>query len=340
LSGLVRSASLASYHDVAQAAGLDPVRMLREFRLPRRCLWEPEVRVPIDRVRRLLERSAERSGLESFGLLMAEARRISDLGPLGLLVREQPTLRLALEACTRYANRLNEALHLTLEEYTDIVVLREELLFGRLGPARQSTELAVGVVFRILGYFLGSDWRPRRVCFAHAAPRDRSVHNRLFGVRVEFGRTFNGIVCSRSDLNRSNPRADPGIARLARQLLETDAAPEHADAVAQVRHLIARLLSTGTCSIATVAEQLGINRRTVHRRLLREGHTFSGLLTSVRAELAARYLEDPRRRLAEVASLIGFTSLSSFSRWYRAHFGETAMSRRRRAGRTPRRGPK
>ena len=30
---------------------------------------------------------------------MAEARLLSDLGPLGLLVREQPTLRLALEAC-------------------------------------------------------------------------------------------------------------------------------------------------------------------------------------------------------------------------------------------------
>ncbi len=64
-------------------------------------------------MRRLLEASAERSGVEAFGLLMAETRRLSNLGPLGLLVREQPTLRLAAEALARYGNRLNEALFLT-----------------------------------------------------------------------------------------------------------------------------------------------------------------------------------------------------------------------------------
>ena len=59
--------------------------MLSEFGLPPRCLEEPELMVPLDAVRRLLEASAERSGVEAFGLLMAEARQLSNLGPLGLL---------------------------------------------------------------------------------------------------------------------------------------------------------------------------------------------------------------------------------------------------------------
>jgi hypothetical protein len=46
----------------------------------------------------LLEASAERGGTEAFGLLMAEKRRLSNLGPLGILMREQPTMRQALEA--------------------------------------------------------------------------------------------------------------------------------------------------------------------------------------------------------------------------------------------------
>lgn len=323
----VRAATLAGYRDIAQAAGLDWLRMLQEVRLPRRCLWEPEIRVPIDAVRRLLERSAERSGLESFGLMMAETRRLSDLGPLGLLVREQPTVRLALEACARYANRLNEALHLTLEEDGEVVVLREELLFGHAGSSRQSTELAIGVVFRTLRHFLGGEWRPKRVCFSHAAPRDRSAHNRVFGVRVEFGRAFNGIVCARADLDCSNPRADPGIARLARQLLESDAAVR-TDTTAHVRHLMVHLLGAGRLSIKSVAEHLGVDRRTVHRRLLKEGHSFSEMTTGVKRELAVRYLEDPQRRLADVADLLGFSTLSAFSRWYRNQFGRTATAHR------------
>lgn len=329
MSARVRSAALAGYPLVAQMAGLDPVRMLREFHLPRRCLWEPEIRIPINAVRRLLERSAERGGLESFGLMMAEARRLSDLGPLGLLVREQPTVRLALEACAQYASRLNEALHLTLEEDGELVVLREELLFGAPRSSRQSTELAIGVIFRTLRYFLGSDWRPKRVCFAHAAPRDRAAHNRVFGVRVEFGHAFNGIVCTRADLDRSNPRADPGIARLARRMLESDAAAR-SDMTTLVRHLGLRLLGAGRLSIGNVADHLGIDRRTVHRRLLKEGHTYSEVMTGVKRELAARYLEDPERRLADVAELLGFATLSAFSRWYRIQFARPATAQRAR----------
>ena len=34
------------------------------------------------------------------------------------------------------------------------------------------------------------------------------------------GQAFNGIVCSRRDLDIANPTADPGLARLARQMLD------------------------------------------------------------------------------------------------------------------------
>ncbi len=128
--------------------GLDPGRMLRDFGLTQGCLQDPELKVPIDAVRGLLEASAERSGVEAFGLLMAETRRLSSLGPLGLLIREQPTLRLAVEALALYANRLNAALFLTIEDAGDVVVLREELISGGSGSLRQSTELAIGVALR------------------------------------------------------------------------------------------------------------------------------------------------------------------------------------------------
>src|SRR5260221_12002553 len=74
----IRAASLSKYAEVARRAGLDPQRMLSEFGLPPRCLEEPEGRGPLDAVRQLLEASAARSGVEGFGLLMANERRLSD----------------------------------------------------------------------------------------------------------------------------------------------------------------------------------------------------------------------------------------------------------------------
>ncbi len=328
MEGVIRSASLTNYAEVARNCGLDPARMLREFGLPARCLEDAEIVVPIDAVRSLLEASAERTGVEGFGLLMAEARRLSNLGPLGLLVREQPTLRLAMEAFVNYGRRLNEALHLTLEELGDVVVLREELVIGHAGAVRQSTELAIGVAFRTLKQFLGPEWRPRRVCFAHDAPADRRVHERVFGRNVEFGHDFNGVICARKDLDAPNPNADPELARLARRLLDTELATRRKDMTGQVRALVVMLLGTGGCSIERAAQHLGIDRRTVHRRLAHEGQTFSGIVDAVRCELVERYLQDRRRTLAEVSLLLGFSAPSGFSHWYRRHYHARPSTRR------------
>ena len=333
MAGLIRSASLKRYAEVARQCGLEPGRMLAEFKLPPRALADPELMVPIDSVRGLLEASAERSGVEGFGLLMAEARSLGNLGPLGLLLREQPTVRLALEALVRYSNRLNEALFLTIEESQDVVVLREELIVGGSGSVRQSTELAIGVAFRMLRTFLGSEWRPRRICFAHDAPADRSIHERVFGRNVEFGHDFNGIVCARTDLDVVNPDADPVVARLARQMLEAHPASKTADMSTRVRELVVMLLGTGTCTIDRVAQHLGVDRRTVHRRLANEGATFSGLVEAVRLELAERYVKDPHRSLAEVSLLLGFSAPSGFSRWYRQRFKAKPSEQRARSGR-------
>ena len=336
MPGLIRSGSLAHYADIARGAGLDPATMLREFELPQRCLLDADIKIPTESARSLLEASAERSGVEAFGLLMADARRLSDLGPLGLLVREQPTLRLAVQAFVQYGRRLNEELLLAIEEAGDVVVLREELIVGHAGPVRQSTELAIGVAFRMLCALLGKDWRPRRVCFAHDAPADRSVHERVFGRNVEFGHDFNGLVCSRADLDVPNPNADPAMAKYARELLDSSLAAAANDASREVRELIVTLLGTGSCTIDRVAQHMGVDRRTIHRHLAREHQTFSGMVDAVRRELAERYMKDRDRSLADVSLLLGFAAPSGFSRWYRRQFSDRASKARARAPMRPR----
>jgi AraC-like DNA-binding protein len=326
---LVRSAALTHFAEVAESVGLDARRLLSEFALPWRCLREPELKVPIDAVRALLEACADRSGNESFGLLMAEARAVSNLGALGLLMREQPTLRLALEAAARYANRLNQALFLTVEEIGDVVVVREDVVVGGSGPVRQMTELAIGVAFRSMKAVLGSDWKAKRVCFAHDAPANPSVHRRLFGPIVEFGHDFNGIVCSRKDLDAANPNADSGLARYAQVLTESNFGSSADDTTARVQQAVLTLLGSGRCTIDLVGQTLGVSRRTIHRRLAEEGRTFSDMIEAVRRELVVRYIADRNRSLAEVSTLLGFSSPSAFSRWHRRQFGTMASNARR-----------
>ncbi|AQV97810.1 MULTISPECIES: AraC family transcriptional regulator [Cupriavidus] len=322
MSSLVRAAALTNYSEVARAAGLDPVRMLLDAGLSPSILREPDLMIPVERVGQLLQASATMSGNESFGLCMAESRLLSNLGAVGLLIRDQATLRDSLHMLMRYQALLNGALSLAVEECGELVIIREAVMAGSAHqPTRQRVELALGVMVRLIRQLLKPDWEPRRVCFEHPAPRDLSTHQRFFGPRVEFDYDFNCIICAKADLDARNPFADPAMVRYAQQLIDASAMSQQATMLDDVRRIIVLLLPSGRCSIEQVAEHLGVVCRTVQRRLADEGQSFSSIVNDIRTELAVRHVIETDRPLTEVATLLGFSAPSGFSRWYHAQFG-------------------
>src|SRR4051794_23227037 len=102
MTALVRAAALTNFPELARSFGLDPLRLMSEAGLQPRVLDEPDLQIPVERAGNLLERAALLSGCESFGLRMAESRKLSNLGPVGLLIRDQPTLRDSLAVLLRY----------------------------------------------------------------------------------------------------------------------------------------------------------------------------------------------------------------------------------------------
>lgn len=323
MSTLVRSAALTHFAEVASACGLDPAALLAQVGLPARCLDDPDLMVPTQRVGELLEGAALRAHEPAFGLRMAQSRRLSNLGPLGLLLRDEATLRSALEALVHHIHLHNEAMSITVQESGPLVLIRVALDADRGQSVRQAVEITVAVLFRLLRLFLSAAWQPRLVCFAHPAPRSLAQHRQLFGQAVEFAQEFNGIVCNAADLDRPNPAADPVMARYTRRLVE-QAQRARSSSSDRVRELIVVLLPRGHCRVETVAQHLGLDRRSVARRLAAQGTSFSALLTQVRRELFERYRDDGGWPLTEVALRLGFSALSAFSRWHRQQYGRTA----------------
>jgi AraC-like DNA-binding protein len=329
MTDLIRSACLSSYPEIARSLGLDPLRLLAKAGIDRRCLDDPDIKLPTGALGRLLEASAQAAKVEDFGLRLAETRTLSVLGPVGLLVREEATVRDALRSLMRYVRLHNESLYLRLEEQDGTAIVSVEIKVRRPVPVRQGMELTVGVLYRVLRSLIGLHWRPL-VCFAHDAPRRRDTHRRLFAGRVEFGHDFNGIVCSSADLERAIPSSDPTLARYARQHLEALLARPNAQLSDKVRELVWLQLGTGRCRADLVAEQLGFDRRTLHRKLAEEGLTFSGLVETVRTEIVTRTLPGRDRPLSVLADMLGFSSLSAFSRWFQTRFGASPTAWRAR----------
>ena len=318
---LIRSAVLSNYVEVARSVGLDPYRMIAEFRLPPASLTDPEVKVSADAIGRLLEESAARSGKLDFGLRLADQRTVANLGALALLVREQPTIRKALDVMAGYMFLHSESLLLKVKERDGEVTLSLGFDVNRPVPIRQGVELGIGFLHRCLQQLFRERWKPQLVSFTHAAPQKKEAWRKFFGADVLFGQDFNGIVCRSRDLDAAVPAADARMAHHVQQYLDSIASRRNITMTASVRECIYTMLPSGLCSAQTIATRLGVDRRTIHRHLARENQTFSSVLDSVRAELVTRYIENRDRPLASVAELLGFSAVSAFSRWFRNQFG-------------------
>jgi AraC-like DNA-binding protein len=330
---LIRGAVLSNYVEVARAAGLDPYHMTAEFRLPATCLTDPEVKVSAAAVGRLLEASAARSGKPDFGLRLADQRTVANLGAMALLVREQPTVRKALDVLVGYMFLHSESLLLNMREQNGDVILSLAIEVERPVPIRQGVELGIGFLHRSFQQLFRERWKPEAICFTHAAPAKKDAYRKFFATDVLFNQDFNGIVCAARDIDAAVPAADAKMTRYVQQYLDTLAARRNATMSASVRECIYTMLPSGLCSADSVAARLGVDRRTVHRHLAREGKTFSSIMDAVRAELVARYVGNRDRPLASVAELLGFSALSAFSRWFRSQFGCSVSEWR--AGRPP-----
>jgi AraC-like DNA-binding protein len=327
---LIRSASLTDYLEVAHSTGLDAYRMVNAVGLPKGCLRDPDVKIPLAAVARLLETSARAAGIDNFGLRLSEKRLLSNLGPVGLIAREQPTGRAAVQVIARYIGLHSDGISVRVQEDANLVVIIPVISIGRSVPIRQTVELSVGVTFRTLRILLGTSWNPQVISFVHGPPKSLEMHRRVFGSRVKFAQQFNGVVCRARDLDKPLPASDPVMARYIHQYLDMIAARPNVTTTDKVREFVRTLLPTGRCSIEHVAERLGIDRRTVHRQLAQERTTFSSLVEDVRAEMVGHYLQDPSRPLYLIAQMLGFTALSVFSRWFKARYGCSASQWRTR----------
>lgn len=315
---LVRAAVLTNFFEVADGLGFNPRPSLQRVGLRETMLRDPDLRIPSDAAVSLLEDAAASAHCDTYGLRMAESRQLSNFGAVSLLISHQPTLRDALTTTIDYRHLLNESLAMHIEDVGKQVIVREEVVASV--PTRQATELAIGVLFRMCAALMGSDWHPISVNFTHAPPRDMRLHRRMFPCRVEFDADFNGIVIASADLNLPNRSADPAMARYARQFVESIQTTQQGSMVLEVRKAIYLMLPLGRATSVMVAQGLGVSVRSMQRQLDDAQSSFTSLLNEVRRELAPRYLDNPRYSLARISELLGYSTQSSFTRWFEAQF--------------------
>ena len=102
--------------------------------------------------------------------------------------------------------------------------------------------------------------------------------------------------------------------------------PLPTDFIGSVERALEFLLRQGDATIDTLADIMGVSRRTLQRRLLSVGETFSQLLERVRFGIARDRLRDPASKVIDVAFELGYSDPTHFTRAFRRWTGSAPRS--------------
>jgi AraC-like DNA-binding protein len=320
----IRAGSLAPFESLARDLGLDPAALLRREGLDPSALQNPDAKLPGSAVAALLEAAAAEAGRADFGLKLAEAWTVADIGPVSLALVHQDNLREALRALELHRAHLSDAISFSLREEAGATELRVALDLPDGAVVSQLADFLLGKVLKLCRAILGPGWTPLGVRFRRLEPQDQFSYRRVFGSDgMVFAAKADGLLVRPGDLDARLPRMpDPALRKHAEALLAGLPSTGDGSIAQRAASLIRAGLAEGRADLHHVAGALGLNGRTLQRRLRAEGLGFSDVLDQVRSELARSYLADRQTPMHQVAARLGYADGSAFTRWFTQTFGE------------------
>lgn len=316
----IRSAALAQFLEVANELGVDPDPLLLRHGLSRAMLAPTEASLlPAHTAVQLLEDAASASGCNAYAALMVERRKLSDLGPISLLLRHQRSARAAISFLVRHRAPLNDVLAIRIEAEGKFSVVRVELMTGAY--SRQAAELGVGVIVNIFRFLLGERWRPHEAYFSHLAPDNAAIHRRVFGCPIRFGAEYSGFACLTHELDSPSSFSEIELVNYERFFIDRLPVVNRASVLGDTRKAISMLMPSGKVDLLLVANYLQTSSRTLQRRLSLENTTFMEVYNGVRRDAARRLLENTRHSIFTISEQLGFDNARSFTRWFSHAFG-------------------
>jgi AraC-like DNA-binding protein len=238
-------------------------------------------------------------------------------GSYGMLARASSgagTLGLALARWCRQHGLLTNAIALELIVQGGVAEIR----LTERQPLRTSPEFArVSVLRNLHGlacWWIASRLPLRAARFTHAAPAHASAYAGMFPGPAEFGAPHTALVFDAAYLKLPVVRDEAALSRMLHRALPLMVVPYRRDRLLVDR--LVRILRTQpevAHTADSLARQLHVSVRSLHRQLLAEGESLQALKDRMRRERAQQLLRGPLP-VADVAAAVGFANAKAFSR--------------------------
>ena len=327
---VIRATALSFFPEVVREVGGDPDRLLAQVGIDPSDAGQSDVFVPLHSAVTVLEIAAKATSTPNLGRRLAALQGIEILGVVGIAASTARNVAEALNIVERYLAAYSPGIGLRVKdlEAPGRSFIEYRLLDPDVVSSPQHSELAVGVILRVLRHLLGDLHRPVQAHLPHQALAPPDDYLESFGCRTQFDQVATGLTVRTADLARPL-RSDSPTHRAVVEYLETIVGDEAAT-LASVRALVGRLLPSGRVTLEFVARQMNLHSKTLQRRLAAEGATFAGVVDAIRRDTAQRLLRDTRITMAHLARELGYSEQTVLTRSCHRWFGQGPAAYRRR----------
>jgi AraC-like DNA-binding protein len=309
--------------DRLAALGVDVPVLLRHAGVLASRFQPPKARLTTREFFALWRAIETTAGTRDLGLRLGSEALPHQLDVASLAAVHAPNLGEALKKLARY-KRLVCPEELAIEIAEGEARIRFHWLLAEEHLPMFLVEAAFASLVTLARRGTGKPLSPRRIELTRRRA-DEAMLTRHFGCDVVFDAPIDLLVLEERAL------AEPFVTRnddlLAVMLPGLEAAVDEGGAartlVDDVRMILGRRMHGERPTVEKIAEEMRISSRTLQRRLEAAGTTYQDLLDEVRRQSARRLLANTDLDAGEVAFLLGFEELNSFTRAFQLWEGTT-----------------
>lgn len=294
---------------------------------------DPDALVPFRRFAQLLEDASATLGDPCLGLRIGLATHPRDVGPLGFVLLNSPTVGAAVDNLVRYLGFHQTAAEITAAEESGYWRLAYRVLHPAMADFHQDAECTIGIFVAGVKHLGVRTTALQEVHFRRSAPAQKDAYRKaLPGVTLRFGQPIDAVLTDPDIADQPVVGADETLLHILEQhaKLLLEQTPSNDELHSRVEQAVARSLHSGQPRITQVARSLGMGERTLQRRMSERGLTFNDVVDQVRERLARQNVARGDVTLTEVAFLLGYSESSAFIRAFRRWTGETPRAYRKR----------
>jgi AraC-like DNA-binding protein len=315
---------------VIRELGFAPSAVLAGTGFDEEYFEDPDMPIPYATGSRLLAHCATATGCEHLALLIGLRAGPGSLGLAGLLLMSADSVGSALQDLVKHFELHDRGGMPTLEMRGDLCLFGFTVVEPAVDTPEQLYDLAMVMACNIMRGLCGPTWNPTEVLLSRRPPADATPWKTFFRAPVQFGATRCALVFPTIWLAHrvtdANPLLHHHLEKQAAELRDQQPASGFAG---EIRRLIRGTITHERCSAARVSQLLGMNTRTLNRRLLAEGTTFKAVRDDVFHDVARQLLRTTSLNLTEVAHLLGYAEASSFVHAFSRWSGHTPQQWRR-----------